>query len=360
MRKKKILAVILAVTLVPGFLFGCAAGRQGTASASSQAASKEDGSQEASSKTSSSASASPSAASGGASSGTTSSSASASTASAGSSSSDAVITPSETATPTPADAKTQAKAAADASGYTYIGGQTFKADIIHADNIPEFMHAGKISFGDGYLTYALHDFDGDGQDEMLLVTIQKDLLNVKVGDSYSYDAYDFRLHMFEQGSDGTFTEASSISLQTASLPVTETLDFFYKDYSGSTGIFYNLDGYEWTDDGGVGALVELGYKDGTLSVVNDKLASFSGDIGYTMDEDGIRSSFGEEGVEAFNSFGFNLADRSYNAPMIMDQDSSCIRLARISSSAAIDNESAISIPDLTGMLTYTVFDYIQH
>lgn len=255
--------------------------------------------------------------------------------------------------------------AAEKEGYTYIGGQTFKADILHNENFAPYMYAAKVSFGDGYLTYDFHDFDLDGTDEMLLLTVQKDQTPVTVTNSwstYSYDAYDFRLHMFEPDASGKYSEASQIQIQVPSLPVDVTCDFFYKDYEDKVGIFYNLDGYEWTDDGGSGALVEYGYSNGSLQVLNDTLSSFPGDTGYIMDPEAIRESMGDEAAEAFNSFGFRIVNTGYQAPMIMDQDVSCIRLSRIASTAAADEEMAAedSGVDLTGALTYYIYDCVKH
>jgi hypothetical protein len=95
----------------------------------------------------------------------------------------------------------------------------------------------------------------------------------------------------------------------------------------------------------------------TVSFPSSMIQTFPGDMGYALSEDALEGNFGEGAETDFETFGFTLPNRSYNAPMIMEQDSSCIRIARIQSSQDIDEQSAIDTSDLSGKLTYTVYSY---
>jgi hypothetical protein len=255
------------------------------------------------------------------------------------------------------DFLSEARSAIEKMGYADIGGQQFKADIVHSEALAAYMHAGPADFGKSYLGCAAADFDKDGKDEAVFVTIEKDMKKITYATGgEEYQVYDFRLQLIKDTGSGA-EKTSEIALSVESLPVECTCDFFYKDYGDHIGIFADLNGYEWTDDGGVGTLVEYGVKDGKLSVLDDTFKTFPGDLGYALSEDVLKGNFGEGAEADFETFGFALPDRSYNAPMIVDQDSSCIRIARILSSQDIDEQSAIDTPDLSGKLTYTVYSY---
>lgn len=59
-------------------------------------------------------------------------------------------------------------------------------------------------------------------------------------------------------------------------------------------------------------------------------------MGYPLERDAFNSNFGDGAEAKFETFGINLTNHSYNASMTMDQDSSCIQIARIMRSQDID------------------------
>lgn len=268
-------------------------------------------------------------------------------------------TPAATPTPTAAPAIDYAGAAVSAAekeGYSYIGGKQYKGTISRSEGASFYMYAGKISFGKGYLGYAVHDFDKDGENEILLLTVENELNKAELYNSMQ-DCYDFRFHLYEVASDGSTKEASEIMIPVFSLPVDETCDFFYKDYDDHVGLFYALNGYEWADDGGAGSLQEYAYQNGKLSCIDNTFAVFGEDTGYVIDPDAIKELYGEKGLKSLKDFDFSLANTGYKSPMIVDQDSSCIRIARIESTTTMDQQDVTDTDDLSDVLTYTVYDY---
>ena len=82
--------------------------------------------------------------------------------------------PTEEPAPDPSALASAAKAFIEEEGYADIRGKQYSADILHSEALAAYMHAGAAPFDKGYLGYAIDDFDLDGTEDALFVTIEKD------------------------------------------------------------------------------------------------------------------------------------------------------------------------------------------
>ena len=261
------------------------------------------------------------------------------------------------------DSEEAAIAAAETLGYKDIRGETFSADgrILSGVYVfPEQVHFPE----NGLLGYAFYDFDKDGQNELLLATVESQMLT---GDGTGFDpyyddldspTYDLRLHMLEdQG--GEWAEQSQLSYHVGSIPMECKMDWFYKDYGDFVGIYFNAVGDEFADDGGRGSMVQFKYLDSGLQMTNIVLENYPGDIGYCNSQEALSEIESFEGggwADTWQSFGFPFSSGyAADPPMTEVDPATCIRISRITSAPReYPGEGSYTNVNLSGLVNVTV------
>ena len=209
-------------------------------------------------------------------------------------------------------------------------------------------------FEKGVLGYAVDDFDRDGQNEIVLVTVEDTPIIAEPYDPENverdYDVkkyrHDVRMKVLEYDENRiTWKEASEKAIEMSDYGLYPVTGWFYKKYDDHVSIFFNRSGYLFDRGGHSNAVFcEYQYQDGALeeTEASHMLQGFA-----EATEGQMRFFFTspEEAREAWNNYGFAMDLDSFSSLTgfyVPDFDQSCVKIAEITAS------SKVSIADMQG------------
>ena len=209
-------------------------------------------------------------------------------------------------------------------------------------------------FEKGVLGYAVDDFDCDGQNEILLVTVEDTPIIAEPYDPENierdYDVkkyqHDVRMKVLEYDESRiTWKEASKKAIEMSDYGLYPVTGWFYKKFDDHVSIFFNRSGYLF-DRGGHSSAVfcEYQYQDGTLEETEASHIL----QGFAETTEGLMRyffMFPEEVQDAWDNYGFSMDLQSFSSLTgfyVPDFDQSCVKIAEITAS------SKVSIADMQG------------
>ena len=204
--------------------------------------------------------------------------------------------------------------------YAYLGGKEWINNYIrNTSGELEFWRAEPLVFNKGYIGALVEDFDGDGEDELLLITVNSPMDY----NSFNYNLNEISYIMYEWVNEQwTKTSVWQTNFSTLSLDYCK-IDMFSKTYDGKIYLFFNsyvsrqfiaVDGHECTFKGIV-------YSD------NNFVQEISFEGGH------------EHSIQEYSKFGFTLGTENGD---IFDNDTSIQKIARIQMNSLLEETNGFA------------------
>jgi len=212
--------------------------------------------------------------------------------------------------------------------YVYLGGKEWINNYIKNVTNGNFWTTESLFCDEGYISALVEDFDGDGEDELLLITIA--LTNPY---SYDFDTNEVSYRMYEWVNE-QWHESSvwQTNFYTFGRDYCK-IDMFSKRYDGKIYLFFNsylssqftgANGFDWT-------FKEIVYTNNNF-ILNTNMSTGTAGSGrlynYPLTED--------INYKEYSKFGFTL---DANDGKIFDNDTSIQKIARIQMNSLLEEES---------------------